>query len=633
MNRELLERILDDIKSVNIAVIGDFCLDAYWFIDESGSEISVETGLGTNPVRDQRYSLGGAGNVTANLKAMGAGGVRAFGVIGSDPFGSEMVRIMEIDGIDSGNLLTQEDGWCTHTYAKPYAGDRELNRMDYGNFNRLSESTADQLISNLVAEIPGTDIILINQQVISGIHTDYFKAKLLGVISMFPSKKFITDSRSYNDYYAGTIRKMNDTEAARLCGFISNPDEEIPVAGVISYARELYNRFGKPLFITCGSRGSLVADQQGIREIPGLMITSRIDSVGAGDSYLAGAASTLAAGYDIESAACMGTFVAGVTVQKLFQTGTASPKEILAIGSDPDYVYNSDLAGNSRKAVYHSGSEIEIINHSIGKPRIRHAIFDHDGTVSTLREGWEKIMAPMMIKSILGDRYNEIAEPVFNKVKVQVEEFIDNTTGIQTLVQMKGLAELIRDFGFIPEDKILNEFEYKKIYNRELLEMVQQRIGKLKNGELSVEDLTIRNAVPFLNMMYHAGIRLYLVSGTDTGDVVKEAAVLGYDGLFEGRIFGAVGDVRKEAKKEILDGILDSLESSDHCSVVTFGDGPVEIRETRKRGGLAVGIASDEVKRFGLNGHKRSRLIKAGADLVVPDFSQMIILSELLNIQ
>ena len=43
MKKEQLQKILDDISSVRIAVIGDFCLDAYWFIDEAMSEISVET--------------------------------------------------------------------------------------------------------------------------------------------------------------------------------------------------------------------------------------------------------------------------------------------------------------------------------------------------------------------------------------------------------------------------------------------------------------------------------------------------------------------------------------------------------------------------------------------------------------
>jgi rfaE bifunctional protein kinase chain/domain len=632
MNNEQLKKLLNDISSVKIAVVGDFCLDAYWFVDESKSEISIETGLKTRPVSHQRYSPGGAGNVTNNLAALGVGDVRAFGAIGSDPFGNEMVRIMKTAGIDTRNLLTQEGYWSTHTYAKPYAGENELNRVDFGNFNILSETTADQLIKNLENEIPELDIILINQQVLSGIHTVYFKNQLLDMIRRFPEKKFITDSRNYNDFYNGTIRKMNDIEAARLCGVTKEPDEDIEVSEVRSNALELFRRFGKPLFITCGSKGSVIAWQSGISEIPGLMITSRVDSVGAGDSYLAGAASALAAGYDMHTAARLGTLAAGVTVRKLFQTGTASPEEILAIGTDPDFIYNPDLAASRRKAIYHPGTEIEIINRWKDRLVIRHAIFDHDGTISTLREGWEKIMAPMMTRCILGEMYDEVSEQVFNKVRSHVGEFIDKTTGIQTLIQMKGLVNMVRDFGFIPDDRILNEFEYKKIYNRELLEMVNFRISKLKNGELSIDDLTIKNAVPFLGILKDAGIKLYLVSGTDVDDVRNEARILGYDRLFDGGIHGAVGDITKESKKEVLDGILNSLGNEEINSIATFGDGPVEIRETTKRGGSTIGVASDEVKRFGLNERKRSRLIKAGADIIVPDFSQLSSLLSLLNI-
>ncbi len=632
MKKERLHKILEDISKVRIAVVGDFCLDAYWFIDESMSEISVETGLITRPVRQQRYSLGGAGNVTGNLAAMGVKDIRAFGVVGTDPFGAEMIRIMQSTGINTRNLLVQDESWHTHTYAKPYVTDKELNRVDFGNYNQLSATTADALIGNLVREIPQVDIVLINQQVPSGIHTDYFKKKLLGVIRRFPDKMFITDSRHFNDYYEGTMRKMNDIEAARLCNVKKGPDELVTHAEVVAAARMLFERFSSPLFITRGNKGSLTIDQSGIVEIPGLLILSKVDTVGAGDSYLAGAASALAAGYDMETAATLGTFVAGVTVQKLFQTGTATPEEILSIGQDPDYIYSSELADNIRQANYLLHTDIEIIYKWEERPQIRHAIFDHDGTISTLREGWEMIMAPMMIKAVLGNKYNEADEAVYQKVQVRVQEFIDKTTGIQTLVQMKGLLDLISEFGFVPQKKMLDEFGYKKIYNEELLKMVREREMKLKRGELALEDLTVKNAVPFLQALHHAGIKLYLASGTDVGDVKNEAQILGYDHLFEGRIYGAVGDITKEAKKIVLEQILDAIGESAFGSIATFGDGPVEIRETRKRGGITIGIASNEMKRFGLNARKRSRLIKAGADLIIPDFSQYTQLIKLLNI-
>ena len=633
VKKEEMHQLLAAVGQVKIALVGDFCLDAYWFIDEGMSEISVETGLATRPVKQQKYSLGGAGNVAANLAAMGVGDIRIFGVIGTDPFGAEMVKVMHAAGIPTDNLLVQETEWHTHAYAKPYAGDSELNRVDFGNFNRLSRETADRLIGNLTREIPGIAIVIINQQVPSGIHTDYFKSRLLDVISRFPGKIFIVDSRNYNDYYTGTIRKMNDTEAMRLCGTDKKPDEEVFYAEAATAARELFKRYRKPLFITRGGKGSLTIDETGISEINGLMILGKVDTVGAGDSYLAGAASALAAGYDMNTSALIGSFVAGVTVQKLFQTGTANPEEILAIGRDPDFIYAPELAENRRQASYLPGTETEIINTWSQKPQIRHAIFDQDGTLSTLREGWERIMAPMMVKAILGNKYPEADEVLYAKVRARVDEFIDKTTGIQTLVQMLGLISLIREFAFVPPEKMLDESGYKHIYNDELLLLVKERESKLLRGELRVENLTIKKAVPFLQMLHDAGVKLYLASGTDEGDVKREAGVLGYGHLFEGRIYGAVGDVTKEAKKMVLERILAEIGEEASGELVTFGDGPVEIRETRKRGGLTVGVASNELQGHGLNEHKRTRLIKAGADIVIPDFSQYRELLFLLNIE
>jgi len=633
MKKEQLQKILQDISAVKIAVIGDFCLDAYWFIDEAMSEISVETNQATRPVRTQKYSLGGAGNVTNNLATMKIRDIRAFGVIGTDPFGAEMVRVMKATGIDPRNLLIQEEEWYTHAYAKPYIDDKELNRVDFGNYNKLSIETADRLISNLIKEIPEVDIIIINQQVPSGIHIDYFKKRLVEVIAQFPDKTFIVDSRNFNDYYTGAIRKMNDTEAARLCGMDKKPDDVVLHSEIVASANELFKRYQKPLFITRGSKGSLTIDANGISEIPGLMILSKVDTVGAGDSYLAGAASSLAAGYSMNIAAQVGSYVAGVTVQKLFQCGTATPEEILAIGVDPDYIYASELAEDMRHANYLPGTEIEIVNKWEHSPQIEHAIFDHDGTISTLREGWELIMGPMMIKAILGDKYLDADESLYQKVKERSDEFIDKTTGIQTLVQMKGLIELIREFGCVPEDKILDEFGYKQIYNDELLIMVKQREEKYAKGELSLEDFTLKNAVPFLEKLHAAGVKLYLASGTDEADVKSEAQGLGYDHLFEGRIYGAVGDITKEAKKIVLDRILDSIGESALGKVATFGDGPVEMRETNKRGGISIGVASNELRRYGLNESKRTRLIKAGADVIIPDFSQLPQLLNLLNVK
>ena len=63
---------------------------------------------------------------------------------------------------------------------------------------------------------------------------------------------------------------------------------------------------------------------------------------------MSGVAAALGAGFDKTTAAELGAFVAGVTVQKLFQTGTASPEEIKEIGTNPDFIYNPELAEDLR---------------------------------------------------------------------------------------------------------------------------------------------------------------------------------------------------------------------------------------------------------------------------------------------
>jgi phosphoglycolate phosphatase-like HAD superfamily hydrolase len=347
---------------------------------------------------------------------------------------------------------------------------------------------------------------------------------------------------------------------------------------------------------------------------------------------VAGIAACLAAGAPPTEAATFGNFVAGVTVQKLHQTGTASPAEILAIGENPDYVYRPELAEDPRRATYQARTEIEIAEALPPEFDIRYAIFDHDGTISTFRQGWEKVMEETMMRCILGASRDSVDRDTYERILAQSREFIDKTAGVQTLRQMHGLSLMVREAGYVPEAEILDAAGYKRIYNDGLMELIRRRKDRLKDGELGVEDFTLKNAVPLLHSLRDAGIRLYLASGTDEKDVILEAEALGYASLFEGRIFGANQVMTHDAKRAVLEGIIGDIGAANATHIVTFGDGPVEIRETHKRGGITVGVASNEVQRFGLNLEKRSRLIRAGANLIVPDFSQLQALLGMLRI-
>jgi rfaE bifunctional protein kinase chain/domain len=620
--------LLQGMQGTTVTVFGDFCVDAYWGLCEQTSELSVETGLPVRRVKTQRYSLGGAGCVLANLVAIGVGSVRAIGVRGTDLFGGMLHDLLAASGADTSGFVT-DSKWETTVYAKPCFGAREDSRIDFGAFNTASSELLDTLICNLETATAQSDAIILNQQIPAGLSSPQAIERINKVIAAHPDVTFLVDSRHYPEKYNGAVMKLNMNEAARLL----NEDAEISAAE--ARARHLANliskKSGKPAFLTRGEFGMVVAAEGETTLIPGLQVIEQVDPVGAGDAVVATLTAALAAGATPTRAAELANIAGMITVKKLQTTGTASASEILAAVPSLNYVFRSELAGSPRQARYIPGTEIEVIGEVPTNLSIKHCIFDHDGTLSTLREGWEQVMEPMMLRAILGRQHDTVSQAEFERVREFVKQFIDRTTGIQTLVQMKGLVDLVKHFRFVPADEVLDEHRYKNIYDIELLNIVKSRVKKLRAGELETKDFQIKNADALLLELYQRGVKLYLASGTDEADAKAEAEAVGHAHYFEERIFGAVGDINVEAKRLVLERIIQQNNLSGH-EFATFGDGPVELRETQRRGGLCVGVASDELRRFGLNLSKRKRLIQAGADLVIPDFSQLPALLKVLRL-
>jgi sugar/nucleoside kinase (ribokinase family)/phosphoglycolate phosphatase-like HAD superfamily hydrolase len=557
-----------------------------------------------------------------NLLALGVKQVYPVGVLGSDPFGFELRRLLESSQVNTSCLISQNEGWATPTYIKPCVDSRELSRIDFGNFNHLSNTAEDELFAKLDDVLTKVSVVLINHQVTGSMHdSKSFRERLAQVMAMHSDLTFIIDSRGYHDSYPKAIHKLNEREVMRAGGISLEADDEVSFEEVVKQAQNLCERWKSPLVVTRGARGCLVFSDNEYRQIFGLQLAGRLDPVGAGDTFSSALAAIISNSINLTAAASVANIAAAVTAQKLFQTGTASPDEILELGSNAEFSNHPELAESPHRARYIDETEIEIITEPLPVLNIRHAIFDHDGTISTLREGWEKIMEPMMIKAVLGNQNATEDEKLFNRVKNRVREFIERTTGIQTIAQMHGLVDLVREFGLVAESNILTAAKYKGIFNEELIALVNLRLAKLETGELDVNDFTLKGAVPFLRALQHAGVRLYLASGTDENDVKREAECLGYADVFNGGIYGSIGEVTKDAKKVVIERIINGVNGA-FDQLITFGDGPVEMRETKRHGAVAVGVASDELRRFGITLEKRRRLIRAGADALVPDFSQ-----------
>ncbi len=618
---------------LKIGVVGDFAVDAYWMLEDGQGELSVETGKRAYTVASQSYTLGGAGNVMANLAALGVGRLEAFGVRGDDLFGAVLTGLLGGIGVETGGLLVQDQDWDTHVWAKPHVHGDELRRLDFGFHNTLSSATLDNLADCLAGRIGTLDALIVNQQLPRPLVTGQMLERLNELAARFPARLIVVDSREDIGSYRGMVQKVDQASLLRAFHGLESVDqdaENFALEDVREAAAKYFAGRERPVVITRGRRGCLVYDSGRIEEIPAVMVPGPVDPVGAGDTMLSALTTSLAAGMYVGDAALAGNYAAAVTVGKLRQTGTASQREISALVEDARLVYRPDLAEDTRGARLLPGSRVELVDSDFPRGLASHVIFDHDGTISTLRQNWEPVMEQTMLAAVFGKKLNEVPLEEYEKVRERVADFIDTSAGVQTIIQMQGQAELVAELGYVPPGEQLDATGYKQLYVARLLEMVDDRLARLDAGELNPDDFIIRGAVEMLRELRRRGATLYLASGTDQEHVIREAERLGYADLFNGGIHGSVSDIAKFSKRKLI-GELIERHGIGGAQLLTFGDGPVEIAETVRRGGVAVGVASDEARCWGVCQSKRSRLIKAGAHLITGDYTQWKMLLDWLT--
>ena len=613
-----------DFSDCRIAVIGDAALDFYYFSRQS-NEISVETDLPINYIKRYSCGAGGAGNLAVNIAVLGAR-CDLYGACGNDIWAGILKGSLESFGVNTEGF-TGYDGFDTFVYHKIYdESDSELPRYDLGAENVYSEAHLDAILNTLREKIDGYDVIVINSQFSNTLHTDYFREKLSELLSGTNAPVWI-DSRRELQYPNGSY-KMNISEARALTGAQTPEDCAAALVKLYKAASRQPN-----VVITLGADGAIGYDGQHLSSVPGINAIWSTDTVGAGDAFLSGLVCSVAAGKTLAEALPFANASAAVSTKTLRATGHPRMEEIEELLSDPDYRYNPSLAGDVRLADYLDGTDIEIINPdcmNFGQPDV--AVFDHDGTVSTIRHGWEKIMRAVMIEAIAGDCYSALSTEKISAIYADIDAMIEKTTGIQTIVQMQMLADMVKRYGYVPADEIKTAAEYKKIYTAALNRAVDKKYARIAEGINDASDFTMKGSLEFIESLGHAGIKVYLASGTDLVDVRRETDAFGTSELFTGGIFGSVGDISSDPKKTVMRNIIKSISGNGgNVKAVVFGDGPVEIREGRKNGFLTVGVLSDENRRFGLNLKKRERLVLAGADILIPDFSWAPVLKKILG--
>jgi rfaE bifunctional protein kinase chain/domain len=316
-------KILADIRGVSVLVVGDICLDRWCQYDPDLAEPSRETGLPRIATVRVDRTPGAGGTVANNLAALGVGRVAVLGAIGEDSSAHELVDALVKRGI-APDLLVRSPEIQTFTYSKYInlkTGIEDVPRIDLINTKPVPESAEKELVNRLRDYGPRFDVIIVADQAettAGGAVTP----KLRETIQELGRNRVVwVDSRKRIEQFRHVTLKPNEDEANEACGRIGAPG---------NYARLLEVTQAPWLIVTHGGEGAVVLDKDGKEHhVPGKRIPNPVDICGAGDSFSAGGAVTLAVTGDAVQAAMFGNLVASITVMQP-GTGTASPEQVRA---------------------------------------------------------------------------------------------------------------------------------------------------------------------------------------------------------------------------------------------------------------------------------------------------------------
>jgi len=333
LSKERLREILRRCTALRLGVVGDLALDVYWYADMARSILSRETPRFPRPVVREAYAPGAGANVAHNLKALGVDQVTVFSVLGDDWRGVVLRQELARCGVVVQHLVISP-ARCTTAYVKPilmgYDSQQEDARLDFENAEPLSPALEDALIRAVRQHLPGLDALLVADQLdVNGVITDRLREALNGLAGQYPGKPFVADSRRRIGLFRHMALKPNRVEAVAAV-YPGRDLQSVSPQELAQIGQALSQRSGRPAFVTLGEDGVLVCAEGLERHLPAAPVRPPLDPVGAGDTFVAALAAALAAGATPCEAGILANLAAAVTVEKLNQTGTASPEEILA---------------------------------------------------------------------------------------------------------------------------------------------------------------------------------------------------------------------------------------------------------------------------------------------------------------
>jgi D-beta-D-heptose 7-phosphate kinase/D-beta-D-heptose 1-phosphate adenosyltransferase len=335
-----LKRLIPRLRSKRIGVLGDLMLDRYLW--GTASRLSPEAPVPVVDFVEQSEFLGGAGNVAANIAALGAS-VEAFGVTGNDEPGRALQKCIRAANIADRGIIGDTKR-VTTVKTRIVAQQRQVVRVDHERREPLRAETQEKLLRMLFTALKKLDALVLSDYD-KGLITDDFADRVLSAAHRLHVPVFVKPKRSRLYAYRGARAIVCNAKEAGFYVTRSLSDEK----SVEEAGRALLAHFGcSAVVITRGKNGMSVFEESSPRHlhVPATSFevtyarvgqagvergaTGRqvFDVTGAGDTVLSVLALAIAAGAQLADAAMLANTAAGVVVGKL-GTASVSPQELL----------------------------------------------------------------------------------------------------------------------------------------------------------------------------------------------------------------------------------------------------------------------------------------------------------------
>ncbi len=306
-----IEPLLESIPTRNILVVGDIILDEYLWGNVRG--ISPEGPVPVVEIRHQTYAPGGASNVAANIASLG-GNVELVGVVGVDIQATKLLELLSQKPHISPHLFSCQDRPTT-TKTRIIAHSQQMLRTDREERHPIPQETEDNILTCVQNQLDTIHACILSDYA-KGVLTENLLQSLISLCKQ-ANIPVIVDPKGhrYSRYRGATVVTPNTIEANLAAG---NFEGDMTIEQV---ADRLQGEIGAgTLLITRGAEGmALFRQNASAIHIPAQARTV-YDVTGAGDTVVAVLALLLSIGMDMEAAARMANYAAGIVVGKV---GTA----------------------------------------------------------------------------------------------------------------------------------------------------------------------------------------------------------------------------------------------------------------------------------------------------------------------